>query len=104
MRLRELRVEASRMAVDHRAFAPGLVFRWTTHHVREMFAALLPSGYVLDGSSVVQVTCGPRGEDPQYGQCLGSSEYFVEGFDFAAYARAPARDRELVILSTLESA
>jgi hypothetical protein len=104
MRFRELRVEASREISDHGVVAPGLVFRWTAHHVREIFSALLPKAYTLDGSSAIQVTCGPRGEETQYSQCLGSSEYFVEDFDFVSYASAVPSVRERIILATVETA
>jgi hypothetical protein len=103
LQFRELRVEASCLTSNH-AVVAGIVFRWTAHHVREIFSALLPRGYVLDGSSVIQVTCGPRGDNPQYFQCLGSSEYFVEDFDFASYARALPPVRERVVLATVEAA
>jgi len=104
MRFRELRIEASPVARDQGLVPPDLVFRWTAHHVREIFTALLPQGYVLDGSSVIQITFGPRGEQPQYQQCLGSSEYYVEDFDFASYASSAKATRERVILASVEMA
>lgn len=105
MHFRELRVQASRLVSDHSRVA-GLrtPFHWTAHHVRQIYAALLPKGYVLDGSSVIQITCGTRGEEPQYRQNLGSSEYFVDDFDFVAYARASPNERQRIILSTVRAA
>jgi hypothetical protein len=104
MRFRELRIEASSLVSDHGVVAPGLVFRWTAHHVREIFSALLPRGFVLDGSSVIQITCGPRGEEPQYTQLLGTSEYFVEDFDFVSYTKGDSAARERIILATVQRA
>lgn len=104
MRFRELRIEASKRISDHGIIEPGYSFRSTTHHVREIFTALLPSSYVLDGSSVFQITCGPRGEESQYRQCLGSSEYYVEDFEFSSYAKADPAGRERMILATVERA
>lgn len=103
MRLRELRIEASPSAADRAVVAPDLVFRWTAHHIRELFTACLPNAFVLDGSSVFQITCGPRGEDPQYRSVLGSSQYYVEDFDFDAYRNASARGREEMLLDLIEA-
>ena len=104
MRFRELRIEASPAASDHGVLPSGIAFRWTAHHVREIFSAVLPRDTTLDGSSVIQITCGPRVAGPLYHRALGSSEYFVEDFDFAHYARASPRDREVLLLQVIETA
>lgn len=98
MYLRMITVVAS-----HQAAVPdGLVFHWSAHHVKEIFAALLPRNFSLDGSSKVQVTCGPRGGEPQYWQALGTSNYYVEHFNFHEYERASPELRENMILGVIE--
>ncbi len=98
MRLRDLVIQESRLA----ATPDGEPFRWTTHHVAEVFLALLPKQFVLDGSVKVQITCGPRGDEPKCQQMLGSTEYFNEGFDFNFYYDQPPCDRQEVILRLIE--
>jgi hypothetical protein len=100
VRLREIRIEASAAAADHAVVPPDLAFRWTAHHIAQLFAASLPQGFVLDGAAVFQVSCGPRGSDPQYQSVLGSSLYYVEDFDFEHYRLSPGpeRDETLVVV------
>lgn len=100
LQLREIRIEASRLA----PCLSGIPFRWTAHHVREIFTALLPRGYQHDGSSVIQITCGPRGAEPQYHRVLGSSEYYVEEFNFTAYEQSSPADKEECLLRVLVDA
>ncbi len=78
------------------------VFRWSVHHVKEVFLALLPPKFVLDGSSKVQITCGPRGQEAAYFQVLGATNYYQEEFDFDLYYAANAAEREELILTLLE--
>jgi hypothetical protein len=89
---------------DHATLPKQLVFRWTVHHVTELFLATLGRKYVLDASSKVQITCGPRGEQPRYWQALGCSELFVEDFDFDRYVALTPEARECHALSTLHGA
>jgi hypothetical protein len=53
MYLRELRIEQSKDVSKQNINIP---FRWTAHHVREIFTALLPSKYTLDGSSLQMIS------------------------------------------------
>ncbi len=104
MRFRELRIEASKAIGANGIMPPDFVFRWTAHHVREIFTALLPRNFDLDGSSVIQITCGPCTNDSKYESVLGSSEYFIEDFDFGFYAAASSNEREALLLSSVETA
>ncbi len=95
--LRTLALEAS-----HSAKLPeGFVFRWTAHHVKEIFHACLPPKFVLDGSSKLQITCGPRAGDPKYVQMTGASNYYVDQFDFSTYIDSSPSERETMILKVL---
>ncbi len=104
MHLKELRIEASKGVCAQIDAALGVPFRWTVHHVREIFTRLLPFGFALDGSSVVQLTFGPGGGELPYRQVLGCSEFLVEDFDFAGYAIAPPKVREGMLLDAVEGA
>ncbi|BDU16665.1 hypothetical protein [Lysobacter auxotrophicus] len=102
-RLREVRVEASALVSDRGMVAPGFLFRETTHHVVSILEEFLPRDFTLDGSSVVQLTLGPRREiDPEHLQALGATEIYVESFDFAAYHAMSSRQREVQILELTE--
>jgi hypothetical protein len=98
MYLKMVTIEASGKAI----LPKGFVFRWTAHHVKEIFMELMPSKFYLDGMSKVQITCGPSGNEPKYRRILGTSEYRVEDFDFRAYHESSARERESRILDVLE--
>lgn len=100
MVLRILDVEASPLA----EVPEGMVFRWTMHHVKELFLENLPPKYVLDGSEAVRITCGPRGSDPHYAQVLGASNVFLEDFDFQGYGQVTGRTRELLAIGSIERA
>lgn len=78
------------------------LFRWTAHHVKEIFLAMLPHKFNLDGSGKVQITCGPRHDEPQYHQVLGTSNYFKEDFDFVAYYAMKPTQREEAILKLIQ--
>ena len=80
----------------------GIPFGWTCHHVAEVFLALLPKRFVLDGSGLVQITCGPRDDEPKYQQMLGSTEVFSERFDFVSYYEQTPCERQEVILHLIE--
>src|SRR4051812_30577545 len=99
MHLRTLAVEASDLA----RLPKEPVFRWLVHHVREAFVTLLPAGFEVDASGKIQITCGPRGLSPQYEQVLGTSNYFVEDFDFKEFFAASPLERDELILATIET-
>lgn len=98
MRLSMLAIEASPLAV-----LPKMpVFRWLVHHVREAYVFLQPKDFDLDGSGKIQITCGPRGSDPQYVQVLGTSNYYVDEFGFSEYFSAAPLQRDLLAVSLIE--
>ena len=100
MYLRILTVEASDLAKP----PEKPVFRWMVHHIKEVFLALLPKKYMLDGSSKLEIACGPTAEKEKYSQMLGVSVYFVEDFDFRLfYAMSPV-DRDRFVLKVIHDA
>jgi hypothetical protein len=102
MYLREIRVEK----IDNtNMVCSSLPFRLTAHHVKEIFIALLPSKYTLDGSSLFQITCGSSEGKPIYNRLpsFGCSEYFVEDFDFDSYYKYSQSEQEEIILDMIES-
>lgn len=99
MNLRMIAVEAS----DQARIPDNPAFRWTAHHVKEIFLALLPKGFALDGSSKLQITCGPRGTEPLCQQMLGATNYFQEDFDFESYFDAKPQERERTIVGLLQT-
>lgn len=101
-RLTQLRVCSNDVVTEHGIVPPRLHFRGTTHHVTEMFANLLGRQYTLNGSSLVQITCGPRGNEPEFYNVLGTTEVFVESFDFGAYHAMGDAGREQAILALVE--
>lgn len=98
MYLSMLAIEAS----DGAQVPEGLVFRWAAHHVKEVYLALMPKKFVLDGSSKVQITCGPKGAELQYQQVLGASNYYAE-LDFALFNRVLPTERDEMALGVLEA-
>ena len=78
-------------------------FRWLAYHVKEVVMAFLPKRFQLNDTSKLQVTCGPRGNEPQYSEVLGTSEYYVEDFDFAHYYAVQGRERDDFLLDAIES-
>lgn len=102
-KLREVRVEASALVSDHGMVAPGFPFRRTTHHVVNIFQAFLARDFTLDGSSMVQITLGARRDiDPAHLQVLGTTEIYVESFDFERYHAMSPTQREEQILELIE--
>jgi hypothetical protein len=102
MYLREIRIQKSNNIT---IACSSLTFRQTSHHVGEIFIALLPTKYTLDGSSLFQITCGNSEEKPIYNRLayFGCSEYFVEEFDFNSYYNCSQAEQEKIILNMIES-
>jgi len=99
MYISDIRVEASK-AIPKSNY--DFVFRWTTHHVRQIFLHFIGRRFVLDGSAVFQITCGPKPEHAIKGQLLGSTEHYVEDFDFDAYRSESPSEREQTILKLIQ--
>mgnify|MGYP006969354072 CR=1 FL=1 len=78
-------------------------FRWLSYHVKEVFMAFLPKRFQLNDTTKLQITCGPRGGEPQYLEVLGTSEYYVEDFDFAHFYAVQGRERDDFLLDVIES-
>lgn len=100
MYLKQIRIEQGECV---NVKSNDFTFRCTAHHVKEIFMALLPLKYRLDGSSLLQITCGLRGDKALYYKWndFGSSEYFVEDFDFDNYRNSSPKEREVIILELI---
>lgn len=101
MLFKQLKIEASkRMAKEY-----DPPFRWLVHHVAEVFMEMLPQPFALDGSSKVQITCGPTldASEAQYERKLGVSSYLCEGFAFEEFYRATPDSRDNITLKLIES-
>lgn len=99
MQLRMIDLEADEQLEFRRL---GFPFRWSAHHVKEIFLSCLPKGYTLDGSSKITITCGSRTDDePVYAQMLGTSRLYVEDFDFDFYKQATVEQRQEIILDLI---
>jgi hypothetical protein len=99
MYLKSIRIERSRASTVEREVIP---FRWTAHHVIQIFTSLLPPKYNLDGSSLFQITLGSSGGKPIYSNLLGSSELYIEDFDFDLYNESSSLQQEQIILDLIE--
>ena len=81
------------------------IFRFTTHHVRELFEHFLPKQFVLDKAEQITIHCGPRPTREHHYHSYGaSSALYVEDFDFAAYFKMSPEEREEAILKVIEGA
>lgn len=81
----------------------GLPFRWLTHHVKEIFMALLPD-IEINNSSKVEISFGPRGEEAIFDGILGVTNCFVENFDFYNFYLLSPKEQDLVILDEIQKA
>jgi hypothetical protein len=102
MYFKELRLERDKSMGKYTSDWP---FRCTAHHVKELFNLLLPSKYVLDGSSVFQINYGIHSVEPRYSKWdyFGCSEYFIEDFDFTLYDISTPKEKEETILTSMQS-
>jgi hypothetical protein len=98
MFLKEIRISS-----DNNAREPN--FLTTVHHIREIFMELIPYGFVLDGSSILQINCFPAKNEPIYSRdsFFGCSVYFFEDFDLNAYYLLSKEDREKKIFQIVSS-
>ena len=77
MRFKILKIEASQAVKNQ--FEPP--FRWMAHHVKEIYMEMLPD-VVINGSQLIEIDCGPQGDEEIFDNILGSTNHFVEDFDF----------------------
>lgn len=99
--LREIRVSETPLTYSNKR---DWFFHPSAHHVRELLLHFLPSGFVLDGSSVVTIIFGRKREsDLQWQQIpvLGITFYYVEAFDIPAYMALPPDDQQECMLSAI---
>lgn len=97
--LREIRVSETPLTYSNKR---DWSFHPSAHHVRELLLHFLPSGFVLDGSSVITVIFGRKREsDLQWHQVLGITFYYIEAFDIAAYMALSPKEKQECILSSV---
>ena len=99
--LREIRVSETPLTFSNKR---DWFFHQSAHHVRELLLHFLPSGFVLDGSSLVTVIFGKkRDSDLQWQQIpvLGITFYYFEDFDIPAYMALPPDDQQECVLSAV---
>jgi len=101
MYLRDISVGASESAVMPRGKTVR-DFNRSTHHVQEIFLALMPERYSVDGTGKINIDIGPRGDEDQYVRLLDVSVYHYEDFDFHNYFLSDANARSEMILEVLE--
>jgi hypothetical protein len=98
MYLREIRIRATNPKELN--YEPP--FEWTLHHVREIYVALLPPKFTLDGSSLLQIFCGQIDETLKHPSVLGIRNYYIGEFDFGAYYKLNTTGKEEVIIKLIE--
>ncbi len=75
------------------------LFRQSCHYVKEIFLALLPKRFYLDGSSKLAIVCGDRGTDPMYRSILGVAVYYHEQFDLESHLSLSMHDKEQYLIN-----
>jgi len=96
-KFRDLRLEQTRESITPTKEMP---FRWMVYHVKELFMEFLPKIEIND-SSVIQIDFGIRGDEPEFDSVLGSTNIFIENFDFDAFYRLDKRTQEHMILEII---
>jgi hypothetical protein len=99
MYLREIRIRLSEN------YKPKLEppFSQTLHHVREIYMTFLPQKFTLDGSSLLQIFCGPIDDKLMHPSALGITNYYVKDFDFVNYYKINHKEKEQTIIKIIES-
>lgn len=72
MKLNQLSIVGNRTREKSEGLVP---FHWYTHHIKEMFLALLVQDIEIDGSSKITITIDHECSSKKYIQRLGTSQY-----------------------------
>lgn len=80
-------------------------FEAATLHLKELFLANLPDGFVLDGNGTLELRFGDRGEDDETRYLRGrtGSVCYVEGFDFSQWKTAGPAAQDAQVLEAMVS-
>lgn len=71
--------------------------------IQETILHHLPDDFVLDKLGRTELVFGPSGDEPRYLRRKDRSICFVEDFDFAAWKKAKAADRDQILFeATIE--
>ncbi|MBN6148974.1 hypothetical protein JR065_01355 [Xanthomonas sp. AmX2] len=77
--------------------------RRSSHHITQMFMALLPK-MEINGSSKIVVSLGPRGNEAVFDNVLGVTNVFVEDFDFEHFLSLDRPGQDIRLLEELRGA
>ncbi|KTC51302.1 hypothetical protein AO262_30755 [Pseudomonas fluorescens ABAC62] len=85
------------------ALTDGVRIRQMSHHITQIFMALLPK-VVINGSSKIVVSLGPRGDEDIFDNVLGVTNIFVEHFDFKHFLSLNRSNQDKLLLEELRRA
>ncbi|WP_225209942.1 hypothetical protein [Xanthomonas bonasiae] len=88
---------------DAAVLPEGICIRRLSHHITQMFMALLPTAEI-NGSSKIVVSLGPRGEEDAFDNVLGVTQVFVEDFDFEHFLSLGRPGQDIRLLEALRGA
>lgn len=88
---------------DASALTDGIQIRQMSHHITQIFMALLPKAEI-NGSSKIVVSLGPRGDEDLFDNVLGVTNIFVEDFDFKRFLSLDRFNQNKLLLETLRRA
>ena len=99
MKLRILTIEASKIKD---IFPKEIPFRNFAHHIKEQFLFFLPKNVEINKSSKIEIVFGPKGNEPLFDNVLGSTNYFIEEFDFKAFYELSDIEKEYIVLEKIK--
>lgn len=88
---------------DEAALTMGVRIRHLSHHITQIFMELLPK-IDINGSSKIVVSLGPRGDEDLFDNVLGSTNIFVESFDFKNFLSLSRLSQNIELLEELRRA
>lgn len=88
---------------DEAALTMGVRIRHLSHHITQIFMELLPK-IDINGSSKIVVSLGPRGDEDLFDNVLGSTNIFVERFDFKNFLSLSRLNQDIELLEELRRA
>lgn len=88
---------------DEVALTTGVRIRHLSHHITQIFMEFLPK-IDINGSSKIVVSLGPRGDEDLFDNVLGSTNIFVESFDFKNFLSLNRRSQDIELLEELRRA
>ena len=88
---------------DEAALTMGIRIRHLSHHITQIFMEFLPK-IDINGSSKIVVSLGPRGDEDLFDNVLGSTNIFVESFDFKKFLSLNRRSQDIELLEELRRA